>query len=210
VLSVYLLLVVIPIAVIAYIVWDHKRKAAAREAASAGRFREILGTVERAQAPDDPSVTAPTPGETSSETTISAIYARRDRVLDPSRTLLYYLLRTSLPDYVIFAQVPLSSVVEPASHLSNQAREECATRLASRTIDFLVTDRNMQPIAGIQLLPAVHATAALLVSALEAAGVRYIAFDAAALPRKDAMRGVVLGEAPVGSGAQTDASSHTT
>jgi hypothetical protein len=69
----------------------------------------------------------------------------------------------------------------------------------------------MKPIAVIQLVAGAHAvgaTAGLLESSLAAAGVRYIAFDAAALPRKDAMRGVVLGEASAGSGAQTDATSH--
>lgn len=207
-LSVYLLLVAIPLAVIAYLVWDHKRKAAAREAESAGRLQLILGTVDRTQPEDDRSAAAPRPAETGSETPPAlAAYARRDRVLDPSRTLLYYLLRTALPDYVIFAQVPLASVVEPSSRLSTQERDECAKRLAALTLDFLVSDRSMQPIAVIQLLPATLATAALLDSSLEAAGVRYITLDAAALPRKDAMRGVVLGEAPADSAAGTDTTS---
>lgn len=208
VLSVYLLLLAIPLAVIAYLVWDHKRKAAAREAESAGRFQLMLGAADRAHSKEDQSTVAPPLTETGSETPPAlAAYARRDRVLDPSHTLLYYLLRTALPDYVIFAQVPLASVVEPSPRLSVQERDECAKRLAACTLDFLVSDRNMQPIAVIQLLPATLATAALLDTSLEAAGVRYIALDAAALPRKDAMRGVVLGETPAASAAGTDTTS---
>ena len=212
-LAVYLLLVVIPVAVIAYIVWDHKRKAAAREAASAGRLQQIFGPVERAPTEQD-GVSIGAAGGTAVEATRNSVeYVRRDRVLDPSRTLLYYLLRTALPDYVVFVQVPLASVLEPSPGASPRAQEESLARLTLRTVDFLVSDRNMQPIAVVQLVTATHtnaATAVLPESSLAAAGVRYIELDPAALPRKDAIRAIVLGDETAGAHAQSDAASHAT
>ncbi|MGZ9005930.1 MAG: hypothetical protein ACXW20_19325, partial [Burkholderiales bacterium] len=44
----YLLLILSPIGGVGYVLWDHKRKVAAREAASAGRLKEILGAVQQA------------------------------------------------------------------------------------------------------------------------------------------------------------------
>jgi hypothetical protein len=211
-LSVYLLLILVPLAVIAYVVWDHKRKAAARDAVSAQRLQQILGTVERTGTEPDRGVAVSEPTATAGEATLRpTVYARRTRVLDPSHTLVYYLLRTTLPDYVVFAQIPLSSVIEPSPTLTVHARDECVRRLATLTIDFLVSDRNMQPIAVVQLVAAARASAAtngLPERWLGAAGVRCVELDAAALPAKDAIRGVVLGDDAVLPRAQQDATSH--
>ena len=143
----------------------------------------------------------------------SVAYARRDRVLDPSHTLVYYLLRTALPDYVVFAQVAFASVLEPSPGASRAGAEESLARLTARTVDFLVSDRNMQPIAVVQLVTAAHANAATAASpesSLDAAGVRYIELDPAALPRKDAIRAIVLGDDTADAHAQSDAASRAT
>jgi hypothetical protein len=207
----YLLLAAVPLAGIAYILWDHKRKAAARDAESATRLHEILGTVERTRAEQSHGVAVPEPGAPVVEAAQPpAAYARRARVLDPSHTLVYYLLRTALPDYVVMAQIPLASVLEPTKTLSEQARHEGIQRLAAITIDFLVSDRGMQPVAVVQLVAATGATArtpGMPEAWLAAAGVRYVELDAAALPRKDEMRAVVLGEDAVAPRAQQDATS---
>lgn len=206
----YLLLLSIPVAGVAYLLWDHKRKAAARDAASAGRLQEILGTVERGRAEHDP-VSMPSPPLPPVEATPTAIYTRRDRVLDRSHTLVYYLLRTALPDYLIFVHVPLASILEPAPDLTTAARQESLRTLAARTIDFLVSDRNMQPVAVVELVsPAeLNATAAKMQESwFVAAAVRHIALDASALPRKDSIRAIVLGSDAMATRAKPDAQSH--
>lgn len=190
----FLLLVLLPLAAIAYIVWDHRRKAADREAASSERLQQMLGAVRSEVVADASSESVAS--ETSEAALASSPYVRRERALDRPQTLLYYLLRTTLPDCVVFAQVPLTLALEPRAGLSTYAREEALRRLAPRTIDFLVCDRSMCPLAVIQLVAAenlVMTTTDSLQSLLAAVGVRYIELDATALPRKDAMREIVLG-----------------
>jgi hypothetical protein len=133
-------------------------------------------------------------------------------VLTPPQTLLYYLLRTGLPDHVVFARMTLASILEAGPRLSGFAREEQLRRLAALTVDFVVSDKNMQPVAVVELTvhapgSSAQADRASACTLLAAAGVRYLEFDATQLPRKDAIRAVVLGDTPAdesdrGSAAQ--------
>lgn len=243
----YLLALLIPVIAIWYIIWDHKRKTAERDAASAGRLQELLSVTaqpqrtegvvaaEATQRVDRPAAapeavqhteraapvpeaalrseratppaeaTAP-PAALHVETPPSApLYSTRDRVLTPPQTLLYYLLRTGLPDYIVFARVTLASILEAGPGLSGVAREEQTRRLAALTVDFVVSDKNMKPIVVVELAAleqggAAQADRASARTRLATAGVRYLELDAKKLPRKDAIRAVVLGDAPSGEG----------
>ena len=208
----YLLLVLVPVAAIAYIIWDHKRKMAERDAASAGKLHEILGTVAQQErgtnttAPARATADAPVPHAPAT----APLYASRERVLTPPQTLLYYLLRTGLPDHIVFARVSLASVLQPGPALSGFAREEQARRLAALTVDFVVSDRNMKPVAVVEIAwrdqgGAAQADRDSARSRLAAAGVRYLEFDATQLPRKDAIRAVVLGDTPLDDSARAAA-----
>jgi uncharacterized protein DUF2726 len=204
----YLLLLLLPLGAVAYIVRDHRRKAADREAASAERLQQMLGTVRQATTADDVDSSAESAVRDAPETTPpSTAYVRRERVLDRPQTLLYYLLRTALPDCVVLAQVPLSLALEVNASLSPYAREEALRKLAPRTIDFLVCERSMKPIAAVQLIVATNAGAAAedsLQSLLTAVGVRFIELDGTALPRKDAIREIVLGEDAPAARSETE------
>ncbi|MGZ8211002.1 MAG: DUF2726 domain-containing protein [Burkholderiales bacterium] len=205
----YLLLILIPIGGVGYVLWDHKRKVAAREAASAGRLQEILGAVQQAGVEGETN----TPADASAENPPAAApappaYVRRERVLNPAQTLLYYLLRTAMPDYLVFAQMPLSALLDPGPALSGYARDETSRRLALRSIDCVVSDRRMRPVVAVQLSsPQSAATNAASSPAgwLAAAGVRYVELDPAALPRKEAIREVVLGESAARAGGESGA-----
>jgi hypothetical protein len=214
----YLLLILIPLAAIAYLVWDHKRKRAERDAASAGRLTELFGDVVPAAvqpertggsdfspeaSPATANVEVPLAGSptihhaTVDEAPHAALYAVRERVLTPPQTLVYLLLKTGLPDYVIFARFSLAAILEAGPGLSGFAREEQARRLCALSVDFLVSDRSMRPIAAVALdtdeggsVAQADRTSAR--TRLSAAGVRYIELDPKALPRKDAMRTLVL------------------
>ena len=129
------------------------------------------------------------------------LYARRERVLNPAQTLVYLLLKTGLPDHVVFARATLASVLEAGPGLSGFSRDEQARRLAALTVDFVVADRNMRPLAVVELAAADQGSVAQTDRAsartrLAAAGVRYVELDARALPRKDGIRVAVLGDAP--------------
>jgi hypothetical protein len=190
----FLLLVLLPLAAIAYVVWDHRRKTVDREAASTARLQQMLGAVRTEGVADASS--EPVASERSEATFASSTYVRRERVLDRPQTLLYYLLRTTLQDCIVLAHVPLALALEPRAGLSTYAREEALRRLGPRTIDFLVCDRTMCPIAVVQLVVAANAVTTAtdsMQSWLAAVGVRYVELDATALPRKDAIREIVLG-----------------
>lgn len=198
----YLLLLLVPVAAISYIVWDHKRKMAERDAVSANRLHEMFGKVGQAQpAPQGapPAVKTAAPATPLPATPAPApLYASRDRVLTPPQTLLYYLLRTGLPDHVVFARVTLASVLDAGPGLSGFAREEQLRRLAGHTVDFAVSDKNMKPLAVVQLASRDEGSAAQADresarSRVAAAGVRYLELDPTRLPRRDAIRELVLG-----------------
>lgn len=204
----YLLLILVPIAAVGYIVWDHRRKVAAREAAAAGRLQELLAiaqpqAAEKSAEPVAPAAPTASPAAqpaagTGDATAPGPLYACRERVLTPPQTLLYYLLRTGLPDHVVFAQVTLASVLEAGPALSGFAREEQIRRLSALTADFVVADKRMHPVAVIELARREEGTAAQADRAaartrLAAAGLRYLEFDPDQLPRKDAIRTLVLG-----------------
>ena len=129
------------------------------------------------------------------------LYAPRERVLNPAQTLAFLLLKTGLPDHVVFARVTLASILEAGPGLSGFARDEQARRLAALTVDFVIADRNMRPLAVVELAAADQGSVAQTDRAsartrLVAAGVRYVELDARALPRKDGIRAAVLGDAP--------------
>ena len=222
----YLLLVLIPVAAIAYLIWNHKRRMAERNVASAGRLHEILGTVaqpeltragDRPAAPAAPPADAPPPSAMpeasatpAAAATAPALYAVRKRVLSPPQTLLYYLLKTGLPDHLILPRVTLAALLDTGPALNGFAREEQVRRLASLTVDFAVVDKNMQPVVVIELAApdsggAAQADRDATRSRLDAAGVKYIELDPAALPRKDALRALVL-DTPAAADAPRTAS----
>lgn len=210
----YLLLVLIPIAAVAYLIWDHKRKTAERNVASAGRLHELLGTAAQAElsrASDTPvaatTATAParsapagpniSPRPALDNPAPPGLYAVRKRVLSPPQTLLYYLLKTGLPEHLVLARVTLAALLDAGPALVGFARDEQIRRLATLTVDFAVVDKNMQPLAVVELAAAYSGSAAqadrdAARSRLDAAGVKYIELDPAALPRKDALRALVL------------------
>lgn len=208
----YLLLVLIPVAAIAYLIWDHKRKTAERNVAAASRLHELLGTgaqPDSLRSSDTPVAASPSPAPApvASGTSLppmplsasapAALYAVRKRVLSAPQTLLYYLLKTGLPDHLVLPRVTLAALLDAGPALVGFARDEQVRRLSALTVDFAVVDKSMQPVAVVELAENASGSAAqadrdAARSRLSAAGVRYIELDPAALPRKDALRALVL------------------
>jgi hypothetical protein len=202
----YLMLALLPIAAVVYIIWDHKRKVAQREAASSGRMEELLGVAQHAPRGGgiEPSLAPAEPMPVST-------FVLRERFLSAPQTLLYYLLKTGLPDYLVVAQVPVASLLDPAPSLAAYAREEQARMFARHIVDFAILDKSTRPVAVINLgNVADHGRAASLQMKawMSAAGLRYVELDATALPRKDAVRALVLGDesANVGRSEHTELS----
>jgi hypothetical protein len=194
----YLLLLLIPVLAVGYIVWDYRRKIAERDAVSAERLHDVIGVATHTQRADSPQPEAGALARSAPKNTAPMVsYVLRERLLTPPQTLLYYLLRTTLPDHVVFAQMTLASVLETAAGVADHARHEMARRLADHTYDFVISDRRMRPVVVLKLTATDDGTGHELSSAqrwLAEAGVRYVELDARSLPRKDAIRAVVLGD----------------
>ena len=192
-------MLVVPFGVGGYLLWDHRRKAAARAEASADRLQAILGATTHVPSPAATGpVAVPTPALAPAAPVEGATpYAARDRLLTPPQTLLYLLLKTGLPEYYIFAHVALRAVLDAKPGVTGYLRNEHTRRLSWHAVDFVVCDRSSRPIAVVELARADEPddTAAQRQSWIGAAGLRYLSFEPTALPRKDALRALVLGEA---------------
>lgn len=190
--------VLLALCIVAYLIWDYRRKAAQRAQVSAERLTAILG-----QADPMAAAMAGVRGEanpariepTAQPLTPAAMpYVSRERVLGPPETLLYLLLKTGMPDYHVFAQAALRGILDVAPSAAAYARNEHLRRLASHAVDFLVCDRALRPVAVIEIVGTGERNAASVAREawIKAAGLHYLALQPNALPRKEALRAMVL------------------
>jgi Protein of unknown function (DUF2726) len=194
---------------IAYSIWNYRKKSAAREAASQQRFAELLREQATAsgrpvpapaaaapaavQAPIShaapaPPVPAPVPAATAA--------AARERFLGQHETLLYLLLKTGLPDHEIFANVSLASVATLPAAASE--REQQLRRLSPYHLNFVVCDKSMRIVAAVDIEAGGGADAAGIqqfkADYLKRAGIRLVRVNSTAMPRRDQVRGLVVGD----------------
>ena len=205
----WLLFLLVGTSVIAYFVWDFRKKTADREVASQKRFEELL----REQAPGGPAPAAapaatPVPRAAPAATSVqaaapvpaaasappAAAATVRERFLGQHETLLYLLLKTGLPDHEIFANVSLASVT--ALPGGGSEREQQLRRLAPYQLDFVVCDKSMRVVAAVDLETAGGAEAAGIqqfkADHLKRAGIRLVRVNPAAMPKRDQVRGLVI------------------
>jgi hypothetical protein len=201
----------------AILVWDYRRKVAARESASKKRFEEMFmarqapvpGAAPHAVQPAATPVTmAPlAPAANSSAMTkgpapVAAVSIQR--FLGQPETLVYRLLRASIPDHEVFANVTLASVV--GANGGGFDREQQLRRLSQCRLDFVVCDKGMRIVTVVEIESAGRAPAAgdqqFKVDSLKAAGIRLVRVSTAKLPRRDELRALVCGGGqPDGSAA---------
>lgn len=197
--ALWYLLVLAPFIALPILWWNYRRKAAARERDSGARWESLVKeTVNPPAATPAPSSTpVPAPANPHPQAIVAG-YVQRERVLDPSQTVLYYLLKNCLADHEIMPQVALSSVLSVPEAFSGSQREQRLRALARETVDFVICDKTMKPVAVIDLL-AQEAPAALTTApdfraqCLAQSSIRYLCLVRTALPKRDELRGLVLG-----------------
>lgn len=185
--------------VIAFFIWDYRRKTAARAAASAARFERIFK--EQAAAPlpvgSPPAAPAATTGKSANPPLAVVPAAVQEPFLEPTEAAVYLLLKTGVPDHEIFAKVSLAAVARVAG--GAQEREQQLRRLSAYRIDFVVCDRTLRIVAAVQLETAGGAESAghrrFVADCLSAAGIRLVRLSPASLPRRDEIRTLVCGGA---------------
>jgi uncharacterized protein DUF2726 len=204
------LFLLIAAGIIVFAVWSFRKQVAAREAASKARIERMLRAPAQPVAPAEPAPTtaAASPSAPSAFLAVPspakalAAVPARERFLGQAETLLYYLLKTGLPGYEVFAQVSLASVISASG--SGHEREQQLRRLAQYRLDFVVCDKGMRIVAVVEMDSAVAAVGAgeqqFKVDCLKRAGIRLVRVNPTALPKREQMRALVGGPAPAGSG----------
>lgn len=170
-------------------------------------MEELLGVAMHAVPAVAAVPTANAPAAAAPEGTSALPYMLRSRLLSPPQTVLYYLLRIALPDYAVFAQMSVSSVLDCAPSVAAYAREEQARIFARHIIDFVIADKSTRVVAVVKLVHSgemPHSVLSSLRTWFAAADVRYVEFDAAQLPRKESVRELVLGADAAFESARTE------
>lgn len=199
------LVLVAGVVVIGVFVWNYRRQAAAREAASAERMKAFLEQA-RAEAGVRPDAVAAAPTPTAVPAAAKAApnvalsplsgFALRAPLLDAQQRALYLLLKIGLPDHVIFACVSLGAFIRSAEHVAGFAREAQERRLADVAADFVVCDKSMKPVAAVQCgarSGKAAETAAFAAACAASVGLRWVEISPQALPRPDEIKTLLLG-----------------
>ena len=201
-------LVLAPFVAIPLFWWSYQRKQAARERLANERWQSVVqgaGKDGSGAANPQPAVNVADPvrrGMLSEPATGSNAFRRRERVLDPAETLAYFLLRSGLPDCEVLARVRLDQLVMGAEVPATVPGGRLQG-LTQHTVDFVICNKAMQPLAAVDVLDA-ESGAALTAApdfktlCLAQAGVRYVRVLRAALPKRQEVRAVVLGPAAPG------------
>ncbi len=197
------LFLIVPVVVIAAMVWYYQRKISAREAASADRLKAFLekppadeataNTVLQAGffAPEPVANVAPPASASAAKE-----YAVRAGLLTPPQRVLFYLLKTNLADCEVLAKVSVAGLIDIPARFRGFERETRERRLALVIVDFVVCDKAFKPTAVVQCRPAdsgddMHSAFARECCAV--AGLRWVDVSPAALPKRETLRAVVLG-----------------
>lgn len=179
-------------AAIALLVWNYQRRTQQREALSQARFEEMVRDYRGGQTPAKamPPVVAAKPA--AAALNVQPATAPQTPFLTQPETLVYYLLRTAIPDHAIFAKVPLSLVIGASGGRAGREAEGQQVLL-----DFVVCDRNMRVAAVVDIGGAgIGVSNPDKVERLRSVGVRLTAIDVSALPSRNEIRTRVLGKTP--------------
>lgn len=156
----FIIVVVLGVAGIGAFIWNYRRQAAAREAASAERMKAILEQARAQAAPHQPgapsapaTLPAGTPAARAAPRAAAPLmtgFVLRAPLLQAQQGACFDLLKSALPDHVILACVSLAALIRPADTIVGFAREAQERKLADAVLDFVVCDRLLNPLAAVQ------------------------------------------------------------
>ena len=184
------------VGVVVYAVWNFRRKAAERKAASQARFEKMFkGEAQLAPELQPPFPTAAESSPSAESPPAAAQPVAAERFLGKAESLLYYLLRSGLPDAEVFAGVSLARVLSATGN--GRDREQQLRRLSQYQLDFVVCDKSMRVVAVVEVETAAGAGAAgdqrFKSDVLKQAGIRVVRINPAELPRREQVGALVNG-----------------
>jgi hypothetical protein len=193
-------------AVIGYVVWAHRRNHSARAAARNERLAQLVGEADplaaaalrSAQAAAAPAPVAqktaePPPAATSEARELVTGYAARSRLFAPEHAVLYYILKTGLPEFEVLAHVSLSELVEAPADMQGWERERRRRALSSHIVHCAVVSKKLQVVAAVDIVPAGAHQPVFKMECLDAVGVRYLRVDPKRMPKRQEVRALILG-----------------
>ncbi len=194
----WIVVALIWIALVAGIFWVYGRN---RRRAVSERTKELGALIAEAKIAARSPVDMASPGAAAVAkpvaATIAETFARKARLLGKADAWLYLLFRAGLPDHEIFANVALVEVIEPAPELRGYEREQRLRKLAQTFLNVVICNKQLEIIA-VALYPPVDAQAAeaqlYAEYCVNAAGIRIVRIDPAALPRHHQVRSLVYGD----------------
>ena len=202
----WLLLALGFVAAIVYVVWDYRRKTAARAAASSERFARIFspagpgnaapGAGSDKAARGIPS-TLPTPAAAPSA---PGSYTRRTSFLGARHGQLFALLDAGLPQHQIFAHVSLAAVLELTGLPEGREREQRLRGLTQQTLDCVVCSNAFGIVAVVDLEDGATAEARFKAECLKAAQVLYLRWNPLELPAAADIAALVAGDGTAAGG----------
>ena len=190
----------ITVALIAGIFWSHAKKLNKRTAERAREFEALLSEAKR-----NPHIAGS--GAASEKASVAAAPAvtpspglsKKPRLLSQNEALLYFVFRAGLPDHEIFANLTLADLIDIEPAASGYERDQKARRLAQQRLDLVICTKQLEAVAAVLLDTATSADAAqaenarFTESCLQAAGIRLLRIESAALPRHHQVRDLVYG-----------------
>jgi len=197
--AIWYLLVLAPFIVIPVVWWSYRRKFVAREQIADARWQKLVNAARADPAPAEQTTAVVTAVAAAAPASAAAPagYTRKARALDPAQTVLYHLLKTSLPDHEVMAQVALPAVLEVPADAVGSAREQRLRNLTRQTVDFVICNKALLPVVAIDLPLQDQSMQTpeqdFKTWALAQAGIRYLRLSRKALPKRDAVRILVLG-----------------
>ncbi len=203
----YLLPVVVVVMVVV-LVWNYRRQAAAREAASAERMKALLGkgAGDAVVSPVDIQLKtvgarnvsrAPLQSVVKSKPQVVSGFVARAQLIPAEYVPIYRLLQSALPQHEIYPCASLKVFVQIAENLTGFAREAQERRLADAAVDFLICDKTFKPLAAIHCgagrAGKAAEMAAFAAACVASVGMRWLELSPEAPPAPDALRAQVLG-----------------
>ncbi len=198
--------VLLVVVVVAAFIWNYRRQAAAREAASAERMKAFMAQARTdarlnppakvASAPATDSATATATRAVQPQSPLVAGFTARVSLLTTEQRALYGLLQGGLPDHEILARVSPMMFIQPSDHLAGFAREAQERRLTDAVVDFLVCDKSMKAVAVVQCgarTGKAAESAAFAAACVVSIGMRWVEIRPDALPSREAVRMTILG-----------------
>jgi hypothetical protein len=171
------LFLLVPLLLVGGLLWQHQRKAARREREREERAALLLAA-SRARAAGG---------------THEGPWIARAELLSPAETVLYYALKSALPDHEVFARVSLAALVEVAPHVSGAERAQRQRELARHELGFLVCDKSLRAVAAVDTQVAADALEPdLKARCLAALGVPLLRLDPAVARGQEEIRELVL------------------